>query len=450
MKKKASLPNRLTSCCTSILAPLALATLLPSPALALSAPIPPEQQGFFSGSHAGLKLRSYNDHLTTQDRPDRNASVLGAQAWIASGWTPGPLSFSASASLFSALTLGTNSYAGNMAHAGSPDSWKQRGWSYPGLWDIQARAGGSLLKYGLLLPETDAYLVPHDNRALPPTFRGGAFTSQDVSDLKLIAGSFDKVVPRGQSDLKPLTTEYSRAPVSRFSYLGGAYRPTKDAQIVLSGAQARDVWNQYYVSAQRSIGDAATMKWTLRGDYYHTSDTGKSRGGEIRNDAYSFALTARHEAHAVTLAFQQILGDQFFDYMGESADDRLANSMDVDYNAPHERSIQLRYAVDLRGYGVPGLSITVWGVKGWGADAGNMANRLSPGTPRYDLYWSGGEPVHGSHSEIGMIPAYLIQTPGLRGSVVTLSLMHHMGSAHYSDPSSNIARLVMNVPLTVF
>lgn len=447
---QASSPSALTSRFAGILAPMVVAALLPSQARALSTRSEPEPEGVFSGSHAGFKLRSYNDHLTMHDRPDRNASVLGAQAWITSGWTPGRLGFSASASLFSALTLGTNQYAGNMARAGSPDSWKQRGWSYPGLWDVRARAGRSLFKYGLLLPEQDAYLVPHDNRALPPTFRGAAFSSQDVPGLKLIAGSFDKVIPRGQSALKPLTTEYSRAPVSRFSYLGGEYRPTADTTIVLSGGQARDVWNQYYASAQHSVGDAATIKWTLRGDYYHTSDTGKSRGGEIDNDAYSIALTARHKAHSVTLAFQQILGDQFFDYMGESADDRLANSMDVDYNAPHERSIQLRYVVDMRNYGAPGLSIAVWGVKGWGADASNMAHRLSPGASRPDLYWSRGAPVHGAHAEIGVIPTYLIQTRGLRGAVVKLTLMHHMGSDHYSDPSSNVVRLVMDIPLTVF
>lgn len=406
---------------------------------------------FFTDSHVGLKLRSYTDYLNVKGSPERNASVLGARAWISSGWTPGLIGFATSASLFSALTLGTNQYAGNMAHAGAPDSWKQRGWAYLGQWSVQARAKHSLLKYGLLLPEADSlYLVPHDNRALPPTFRGSAFVSEDIPGLKLVAGSVDKVVPRGQSTLQALTTEYSRAPVSRFSYVGGTYQAGKDTQVSISGAQAHDVWNQFYVGMQHSIGKPENLQWTARADYYYTKDSGRARGGEIRNNAYSVALTARHQAHALTLAFQQILSDQFFDYLGETGDMRLANSMDVDYNAPHERSLQLRYAVDMQNYGAPGLKITVWGVKGWGADASNTAYRLLPGSPGYDLYWANGKPVHGPHFEVGLIPTYAIQSSRLKGSTVALSVMHHISSTYYSDRSSDSIRLMINVPMEFF
>lgn len=428
----------------------ALTLALPLQAQGESGP-PADDQGFFRGSHAGLKLRSYNDYLNMKGQPERSVSVLGARPWVSSGWTPGPIGFAASASLFSALTLAADKHAGNMAHAGSPDSWKQRGWAYIGQWDVQARAKDSLLRYGLLLPEADAhYLAPHDNRALPPTFRGGSLVSEDIPGLKLTAGSVDRVVPRGQDRLQRLTTEYTRAPVSRFSYVGGTYQAGKDTQFTVSANQARDVWNRFYVSAQHSIGNPEDLQWTGRADYYHTQDTGQARGGDIRNDAYSIALTARHRAHAVTLAFQQILSDQFFDYLGESADIRLANSMDVDYNAPHERSIQLRYAIDMRDYGAPGLNITLWGVKGWGADASNAAYRMSPETPGHDLYWSNGEPVHGPHYEVGVIPAYTVQSSSLKGSTVALSVMHHVGSAHYSDASSDSVRLMINVPLQFF
>lgn len=448
-----SLPPYRRSCV--VIAPVLLAVVFLAVPLSARGNIAdaagPINEGLLAGAHGGFKLRSYNDHLSSEGHPDRNASVLGVQAWIASGWTTGPIGFSGSASLFSALTLAANKYAGNMAYAGSADSWKQRGWSYPGLWDVQARTGRSLIKYGLLSAETDAhYLLPHDNRALPPTFRGSAFVSRDVPGLTLTAGSVDKVVPRGQDELQPLTTEYGRAPVSRFSYVGGTYQVGKDTVITLSGNQARDAWTQLYTSAQHSIGSLKSVQWTARVDYYHTNDAGRARGGEIRNDAYSLALTAKHHAHALTLAFQQIVSDQFFDYLGETADNRLANSMDVDYNAPHERSIQLSYTIDMRDYGMPGLKITTWGVKGWGADASNTAQHAAPGTPLHDLYWSGGEPVHGSHAEVGVITTYSIQSSPLKGATVALSLMHHVAPEHYSDPSSNIVRLMINVPLTLF
>ncbi len=442
--------RRCSFVCPLLLAGAVLA--LPMSARAYTSEVAgPSDEGLLAGAHAGLKLRSYNDHLSIKEKPDRNVAVLGSQAWIASGWTPGLIGFSGSASLFSALTLLTNKYAGNMAHAGAADSWKQRGWSYLGLWDAQARMGRTVLKYGLLSADTDAhFLSPHDNRALPPTFRGSAFVSRDIPGLTLDAGSVDKVVPRGQERLQALTTEYGRAPVSRFSYVGGTYQVGNNTLITVSGNQARDVWTQLYTSVQHSVGSSKNVQWTARAVYYHTNDTGRARGGEIHNDAYSLALTAKHHAHAVTLAFQQIASDQFFDYLGETADNYLANSMDVDYNAPHERSIQLSYAVDMRDYGVPGLKVTTWGVKGWGADASNAAQQTVPGTPRHDLYWSGGEPVHGAHFEVGVIGDFTIQSPPLKGATAALSLMHHVAPEHYSDQSSNTVRLTLNVPLTFF
>jgi hypothetical protein len=163
------------------------------------------------------------------------------------------------------------------------------------------------------------------------------------------------------------------------------------------------------------------------------------------------ALSAQHQAHTVMLAYQKIQGKQFFDYVGEGAGNFLSNSMNVDYNAPGEQSLQLRHTVDLGSYGLPGLRIMSWLVQGWGADASaTAASHADPASSLYGLYWKNGEAVHGRHWEIGMIPTYVIQTGRLKGSSINLTLMHHHAASHYSDPSNNLYRLVINMPFNIF
>jgi hypothetical protein len=150
-------------------------------------------------------------------------------------------------------------------------------------------------------------------------------------------------------------------------------------------------------------------------------------------------------------SFQQILGDQFFDYLNQSAGDLMSNSMDVDYNAPHEKSLQLRYSVDMKYYGMPGFGLMTWGVKGWGADAGAMANaHADPNSSLYNLYWKNGGVKHGSHWELGLTSTYVVQSGKMKDSTLQFTLMHHKAAKTYSDNSSNVYRVVMNVPVNIF
>ena len=162
-------------------------------------------------------------------------------------------------------------------------------------------------------------------------------------------------------------------------------------------------------------------------------------------------FSGTHSAHTVAVGFQQIASNQFFDYVGQSAGDYLANSLDVDYNAPHEKSLSLSYTVNMKDYGVPGLKMTLWTAYGWGADASDMANRYAdPSAALHDLYWKNGEPVHGTHYEFGFIPSYTFGSGKLKGTTAKFYYMHHHGSKYYSDSSSDVYRLMINVPVNVF
>jgi hypothetical protein len=293
--------------------------------------------------------------------------------------------------------------------------------------------------------------VPHDNRALPPTFRGLSVASEELRNLTLKAGSVDATLARGQTSPSSLQTEYGGIRFSRFSYAGGDYVWNDDASVSLYVSRANNVWDQAYFTASKSIGNPSAIRWTGGLTYYYTHDIGQSRSGSINNHAYSLSLSGTHDAHTVLVGFQQIASNQFFDYVGQSAGDYLANSLDVDYNAPHEKSLQLGYTVNMKYFGIPGLTMSLWNAYGWGADASVTANRYAdPASALHNLYWKNGEPVHGTHYEFGFIPAYTVGSGKLKGTSAKFYYMHHQGSRYYSDSTSDVYRLMVNVPVNVF
>ena len=409
-------------------------------------------KGFIGGSHLNLLVRSYTDHLDQEGgAANRNVWVLGNQAIFTSGFTQGTLGFGMDASLFSGLKLVGGQGMGDMAHTDSHGGGGDRlGWNYLGVYDVKARISNTTLKYGAQLFDAP-FLVPHDNRALPATFLGASLVSTELQDLSFKAGSISKTIPRGQTVLQPLRTEYGRVPFDRLTYAGGDYQYDRDTKVSLYVNRAENVWDRYYFSLNHSVGNADAIKWTGLLNYYNTQNQGASKQGNVNLNTYSLGLSGQHRGHTVLLAFQQILGDQFFDFLNQSAGDFMSNSMDVDYNAPHEKSLQLRYSVDMGYYGAPGLSLMTWGIKGWDADAGAMANVYAdPNSSLHNLYWKNGTPVYGSHWELGLLSSYVVQRGKMKNSTLQLSLMHHKAAKTYSDNSSNVFRVVLNVPVNIF
>ncbi|WP_372342607.1 OprD family outer membrane porin [Paraburkholderia megapolitana] len=409
-----------------------------------------KSNGFIADSHLDLQFRNYSDYLEVKGGPRRHSWVQGAQANYQSGYTQGLIGFGVDASLFGALKLDGGQGAGNMVHVAPGGGSNQLAWAYPGMYDIKGRISETVVKYGLQTV-SNPFLEPHDNRALPPTFLGVSLVSKDVKDMSLEAGSFTKTDARGQTRLTSLSTSYGGVKFDRLSYVGGNWNYSPNGTLSLYADQADNVWRQYFASVTHSIGDPSTVKWTGLANIYSTHDTGNALEGHINSNAYSLALSAQHGAHSLLLGYQQVLGDQFFDYVNETNGIYLTNSMDVDYNAPHEKSLQLRYSVDGKYLGLPGFKAMLWGLTGWGADASaEAAANASLSSPFRDLYWKNGEPVHGRHHEIGFIPSYTLQSGRFKDTKITFIAMWHVSQAHYSDSNNMEYRLVVNVPVKVF
>jgi hypothetical protein len=409
--------------------------------------------GFIADSRFDLEWRNYTDYFH-EPGISRHAWAEGLQGKFESGFTQGSVGFGLDAALFGELKLDGGRGARNMVHLGRHGDGERRlAWAYPGMYGIKARVSESVLKYGLQ-DVSNPFLDPHDNRALPPTFLGASLVSREVAGLSMQAGSFTKVDPRGQTNLVGLRTTYGRVAVKRVSYAGATWDYSPNGSASLYADQADDVWRQYYASVQHGIGSVQSIRLTGFANVYSTHEAGAALQGPIHNNAFSVSVSAQHGPHGLLLGYQKILGDQFFDYIDETAGVYLVNSMDVDYNAPHEQSLQLRYTFDGKYAGLPGLSAMVWAQQGWGADASDAAQLNGPNGPNGPLfsaiYFRNGQPVHGKHHEFGVIPTYVVQSGPLRHAKVTLIAQWHVGSAYYSDSTNQVYRLVVTLPMRVF
>ncbi|WP_245964715.1 OprD family outer membrane porin [Trinickia dinghuensis] len=423
-------------------------------ALTLKPPAPVSSQargaGFAADSRFDLEWRNYTDHFHATG-VSRHAWAEGVQAKFESGFTRGAIGLGLDAALFGELKLDGGRGAHNMVYAGRHGDGERRlAWAYPGMYGVKARASESVLKYGLQ-DVSNPFLDPHDNRALPPAFLGASLLSREVDGLSMQAGSFTKADPRGQTNLTALRTSYGRVPFKRVSYMGATWDYAPNGTASVYADQADDVWRQYYASLQHGFGSIRSIRLTGFANIYSTHDTGAALQGPIHSNAYSVSLSAQHGPHGLLVAYQKILGDQFFDYIDETAGVYLVNSMDVDYNAPHEQSLQLRYTFDGKHAGVAGFSAMVWAQQGWGADASLAAQRYGPNAPSFGApYFRNGQPVHGRHHEFGFIPSYVVQSGPLRSAKVTLIAQWHVGSDYYSDSTNQVYRLLVTMPMRFF
>lgn len=443
--------------------PLLLAVVQPCWA---AEPVAPQDQapGFIDGSHLGLNLRHYysnqhtqrsthlviKKHGVAQPTRERDTWVQIAMLNYSSGYTQGLVGFGVDASLFSAVTLERGH--GAVANGGDrvlvdSDGDAVLSWSRLGVGDLRLRVSSTELKAGRMLTENPV-LRYKDNRALPSTFQGIALNSNELDWLALQAGSFERAIPRTGTGSERLTTTFGNRAYSgsRISYLGATAKSPYGLTVSAYGSRFEDMWQQYYLGATHLAGDRAHLALKTSLNYYRTRDQGEQHLGFIDNDAYSLAVTASHGAHGLTAAWQQVFGDEYFDYVWESTGNYMANSLYSDYNGPNEKSWQLRYDLDFAAYGIPGLTASLWHAKGWGIDGSHYNGDRDGRNTGYNVRGLDGA----KHNENGLMLAYVVQSGALKNAVLRSIVYNHRESGGQIDGSYDEFRLVANVPFTLF
>ncbi|MFP5425720.1 MAG: OprD family porin [Gammaproteobacteria bacterium] len=377
------------------------------------------------------------------DTHSRDNWVQGTILNYSSGFTQGTVGFATEVAAYNAIALerGRAAIAGpnnrTLTHSdGDPIGQ----WSKAGLANIKARISNTTLTVGRQSLDTPmiAYI---GNRALPSSFQGVSLHSAEFDNLSFDLGSFDRVSPRTEQSLSKFRSEYGAAGVEtdRASTAGVNYQPFKSLTTSLYATKVDDFWNQYYFGANHVLGDSAVLSLTTGLNYYKTVDEGSKKMGEIDNDTYSLSFGLTHQAHTLTASWQQVNGNEYFDYLHETNGIYLANSLLSDFNGPNEKSLQLSYVLNMAPYGVPGLKFNLYNARGWGIDGTHYRGNA------YNVRGMDGE----THYEWGIGTSYAVQSGPLKDTSIRATYTAHRASKAQADGSLDELRIVTTIPFNI-
>ena len=373
-----------------------------------------------------------------------------------SGFTEGTVGFSTEVAAYNAIALerdrenlasnnggapGTRPGAGNNRTLTKEGGDAQGQWSKLGLANVKARISNTTLTAGRMnfsSPQVDVI----GNRALPSSFEGIAIHSEELNNLSFDLATFDRNSPRTEESLSKFRSEYGSidAEADHVNTAGITYTPFASLTTSLWGTQAEDLWNQYYFGASHVLGDSSVLSLTTGLNYYKTVDEGKKLLGEIDNDTYSLSLGLTHQAHSLTFSYQEVNGNEYFDYLHETNGIYLANSLLSDFNGPNEKSFQIAYGLNMAEYGVPGLKFNIYQARGWGIDGTHYQGGGYDGVQAMD-----GE----THYEYGIGAAYAVQSGPLKATAIRATYTAHRASENQADGSINEFRLVTTIPFNI-
>ncbi|KRW57498.1 OprD family outer membrane porin [Pseudomonas sp. TTU2014-080ASC] len=420
--------------------------------------------GFIEGQSLDVIARNFYSHERAEDNtsfriPKENGSerTQDRYSWVqstrlkySSGYTQGTIGFGLDLAVFNAINLeqgkGRIAGGGNRTLANSEGEAEEQ-WSKMGIANVRLRTSATELKAGRFQVETPVF-NSNDNRALPASFTGYALTSDEVEHLTLQAGDFRRASPRTGAGDEPLTTEYGTRQVKgdHLRYLGGDYLASDTLMLSLYTAHFQDVWNQYYFGLGHDLGDRKTLALHTAFNIYNTRDTGAREAGYIDNNIWSLGFTLSHQAHSLTLAWQQVDGDEYFDYVHETAAIYLSNSLYSDYNGPNEKSAQIRYDIDWSYYGVPGLTTAIWYAKGWDIDGTHYDGDRNGAYGNYSEVKTQDDE---RHREYALSVGYKVQSGQIKDTTFKLLYMSHRASKNQVDGSADELRLVTTLPFNL-
>lgn len=382
----------------------------------------------------------YKDDGRKMTTSDRNNWVQSSILDYTSGFTQGLIGFGLEVAAYNTVALeqGKAAVAGpnNRTLTGSQGEVKDQ-WSKLGLANVKVRISNTTLTAGRQTVNTPVLAV-YNNRALPSSFQGFGLVSEEFNNLTFKTGSFDRVSPRTEQSLSTFKAKYAAKTFEsdRVSMGGVEYQPMKHIKTSAYVSSVEDFWTQYYLGTVLDWGNPQTLSISTALNYYNTQDAGAQTLGKIDNQAYSLALTAAHNAHAVTLAWQQVNGNEYFDYLHETGSNYLTNALFSDFNGPNEKSVRIAYNVDMATYGVPGLKLNTYNARGWGID----------GTHYQGVAYNVRGLQDANHYEYGLGISYAVQSGVMKKTAIRATYAIHRASAGQIDGNVDELRIVSTFP----
>ena len=403
--------------------------LLGSTALALVLPSATHAAGFVDDAKVTLGLRNYyfNRNFLNHTQNDQAQAEGWTQSFILdarSGYTQGTVGFGLDVlGLYAAKLDGDRDAANSQLLPIHDDGRPADDFGRTAV-AAKAKISKTELKVGewfAVLP----ILRADDGRSLPQTFQGAQLTSSEIDGLTLYGGQFWKNSQRHDASREDMS--FSGFEGDDFNFGGGEYRFNGNNTMVgVWHARLEDVYKQSFAQLTHSlpVGD-----WVLGANlgYFNGKEEGAAKAGELDNKVYQGSLNAKTGNNSFTVSYQKLSGDtKFLRIDGASGGSLVNDGFTASFDAPEERSWQLRHDYNFAGLGIPGLT---------------LMNRYTSGS---NIHTGGRTEAEEWARESEL--AYTIQ----EGSLKNLSIRWRNSSVRRdvgADADEN--RLIINYPLSI-
>ncbi|PYC24184.1 outer membrane porin, OprD family [Pseudomonas jessenii] len=375
----------------------------------------------------------------------RQDSGLSQLLTYESGFTQGTVGFGLDAMAMGSVKLdGGSGHRGNGLFANDSDGNPEKSQGKIG-GAVKFRVSDTVLKYGQQFVASPVFATD-DSRLLPEVATGTLITSKEIKGLELSAGRFtslSKQTGMGRDSIGGLPDENGNGGkgLTNINIFGASYSFTDNFTGALAASDADDYFKKYYVNLNYTlpINDDQSLNFDFNG--YHTK--GESRGdlvdaiGDgttgVDNNLWSLAAAYSIGAHKFTLAHQRSSGDNAY-YYGVDGNSTIfvANSIQIsDFVGRDERSWQARYDLNMKTYGVPGLSFMTRYVMGDHITTNGLGE--------------------GKENEWNAESKYVIQEGPAKDLSFRLRYAMYRSNGAYSGYSSdnNDTRLIVEYPLNI-
>ena len=438
----------------------ALAAAVGSASTALAAPDNSANAGgFIEDSSLKIVARNYYFNRDYRNGTSNNNRIAGTKngyrgewaqgflAYYTSGFTQGTIGLGVDAHAFYGLKLDSGTGKTNTGllptdNAGDPqDQYSVAGAA------LKAKYSNTVLKYGDLELTSPIFMTDQGAiRLFNSTVRGWNIVSRELSDFTFEASRVTAGRSAAQNDhTSTIHSQYGTRPETDSLNIYGLNYVKGNFKTSLYGMKAEDLWQQYLSSSQYvHVFDAQR---SLRTSFvlYNTQESGAEHGGKIDNTTWSLMAGYKVGAHTFSVAHQSVQGDSPFDYLGFSDGlttlPQLANNVQIhDFNAPNEKSWQVRYDVDMASFGVPGLTLMARYIRGTGGDGSHIDQGMYQGRFK----------AGAKHWEQNLEARYVVQSGAAKDLSVRVRHAIARGNSNEAREDMNELRVTVDYPINIF
>lgn len=388
-----------------------------------------------------------NAQLPVSERKGyREEWTQGFIANIETGWTDTPIQFGLNGYGLIALKLDSDGYRTGTNNLEVDSTGKPK--------SATAEFGGALrAKY----KETEAVLgnqFPNNpilgtnySRLLPSMSTGLSIKDQSFENLNLDFGYFTQMSPVDSTDrLNYFNTDYNNGIQGDYVAYIGATHKHDNIETSAYISKLENVWMQYYLGAKYKHQIDAQSNFNLQTNNYINRDTGDATGGNISTSIVSVMGTYKLSNHNFSLAYQQVLGDEPFDWIGFNNNGGIPSTPNTvqfsTFTEAKEKSAQVKYEIDFSPYGVDGLSFMTRYLYGWDMDNTGSDNVFYTKRHVYD------QSIDNKHWERDIELRYKVKQGIAKDLDVRLRQATHRATKGYRYGNIDEVRLILEYPFS--